>query len=225
MEANNLPPNPLHNHFTFLFYNFLNKTRKRYLLRKSVRNFFETCLKKRRKKMKKIITILTIATLALQAGSFTITEQARVIKSKPIYKTITKRVPYQECWEESVPVQRYNSRYERRDEDPLGLLIGSVAGGIIGNQVGKGRGKTVATVGGALIGGMVGHNLSRKNHHRRDDSYTSYENRQRCVTRYNEHEEEKFVGYKNIANYKGKRIVKISNRKLRYIPITLSYSY
>ena len=174
--------------------------------------------------MKKIITILTLATLALQAGSFTVTDQARVIKSKPIYKTITKRIPYQECWEESVPVQRYNSRYERRDENPLGLLIGSVAGGIIGNQVGKGRGKTVATAGGALIGGMVGHNVSRKNHHRRD-SYTSYENKQRCVTRYNEDQAEKFMGYKNIANYKGKRIVKISNRKLRYIPITIRVNY
>jgi len=173
--------------------------------------------------MKKLLTILTITTLALQAGSFTITDQARVIKSKPIYKTITKRVPYQECWNESVPVQRYNSRYQR-DENPLGVLIGSVAGGIIGNQVGGGRGKTVATVGGALIGGMVGHNLSRRSHQRRD-SYTSYEERKRCVTRYNDTQEEKFVGYKNVANYKGRKIVRISQRRLRYIPINIQVSY
>ena len=173
--------------------------------------------------MKKLLTILTLAALALQAGSFTITDQARVIRSKPIYKTITKRVPYQECWNENVPVQRYNSRYER-DDNPLGVLIGSVAGGIIGNQVGRGRGRTAATVGGALIGGVVGHNLSRKSHHRRD-SYTSYEERKRCVTRYNETQEEKFVGYKNIARYKGRKIVRISHRRLRYIPINIQVNY
>ena len=173
--------------------------------------------------MKKILTILTLAALALQANSFTRTDQVRVVKSKPIYKTITARTPYQECWEESVPVQRHSNRYER-DRNPLGILIGSVAGGIIGNQVGRGHGKRAATIGGILIGGMVGHNLSRKNHHKRD-SYTSYENRQRCVTRYNENQKKKFMGYKNIANYKGKRIVKISNKKLRYIPITITVHY
>ena len=174
--------------------------------------------------MKKIITILTLATLALQANSFTITDRARVIKSEPVYKTITKRIPYQECWEENVPMQRYDNQYERRDENPLGLLIGSIAGGIIGNQVGRGRGKTAATVGGALIGGMVGHNLSKRDRPIRD-SYTSYENRQRCVTRYTQDQQEKFMGYKNIANYKGRRIVKVSNKRLRYIPINIRVSY
>jgi len=172
--------------------------------------------------MKKIITILTLATLALQANSYTITDEARVTHSKPVYKTITKRVPYQECWDESVPVQRYNNSYNN-SSNPLGVVIGGVAGGIIGNQVGKGRGRDLATVGGALIGTMVGHNLSRKNHKR--DSYSTYENRQRCVTRYNENNEEKFIGYKNIAKYKGRKIVKISHRKLRYIPVTITVHY
>lgn len=38
----------------------------------------------------------------------------------------------------------------------IGSLIGVAAGGILGNQVGSGSGKILATVGGALLGGIVG---------------------------------------------------------------------
>lgn len=169
--------------------------------------------------MKKTITILTLAFLGLQANSFTITDEVRVSSSSPVYKTITKRVPYQECWDESVPVQ---SRGGYTDDYPIGTIIGGVAGGVIGHQVGKGRGKDLATVGGAIIGSIVGHNMSKN---QRRDSYTTYETRQRCVTRYSENEEEKFIGYKNIGYYKGKRITKISNRRLSYIPINIKVNY
>ena len=176
--------------------------------------------------MKKIIAILAIASFALQANAYTVTEKARVIKSKPIYKTVTKRVPYQECWDEEVPVRRRHSSYNH-SSNPLGLIIGGIAGGVIGNQVGKGRGKDLATVGGALIGTMVGHNISKRGHNRDNyrNSYREYETRQRCSTRYHETTEEKFVGYKNVAKYKGRKIVKMSNRKLRYIPVNITMNY
>jgi len=169
--------------------------------------------------MKKLTLILTAAALTLQAGSFTITDEARVTSSTPTYKTIIKRVPYQECWDESVPVRSSNGY---TDSFPFGTIIGGVAGGVLGHQVGKGRGKDLATVGGALIGSIVGHNMSREN----PRSYNNeYETRQRCVTRYSQNEEEKFIGYKNIAHYKGKRITKISQRRLSYIPITIHVRY
>lgn len=170
--------------------------------------------------MKKIITILTLATLALQANSFTITDRVKVKNTKPVYKTITKRVPYQECWDESVPVRRNNRNYN--SDYPLGTIIGGVAGGVIGHQVGGGRGKDLATVGGAIIGSIVGHNISKN---QKRHSYDTYETRQRCVTRYSQSEEEKFIGYKNIGHYKGKKITKISDRRLRYIPVTIRINY
>jgi uncharacterized protein YcfJ len=169
--------------------------------------------------MKKIAIILTTAILALQANTFTITDKVRVTNSTPAYKTITQRIPYQECWDESVPVEHSNGY---TDDYPIGTIIGGVAGGVIGHQVGGGRGKDLATVGGAIIGSIVGHNMSRK--HKRNN-YRTYETKQRCVTRYNENEEEKFIGYKNIGYYKGKRIVKISDRRLRYIPINIKVRY
>ncbi len=169
--------------------------------------------------MKKITIILTTAILALQANSFTIKDEVRVTSSTPTYKTIIKRVPYQECWDESVPVQ--NSRGNSNNY-PIGTIIGGVAGGVIGHQVGKGRGNDLATVGGAIIGSIVGHNISNN---QRRDNYTTYETRQKCVTKYSENEEEKFIGYKNVGYYNGKRITKISNRRLKYIPIRINVNY
>lgn len=42
-----------------------------------------------------------------------------------------------------------------------GLVVGAVAGGIIGNQVGKGSGNVLATAAGAVIGGIVGSEIGR----------------------------------------------------------------
>jgi len=39
---------------------------------------------------------------------------------------------------------------------PVGTGAGAVAGGILGNQVGGGSGRALATLGGALIGGVAG---------------------------------------------------------------------
>jgi uncharacterized protein YcfJ len=41
-----------------------------------------------------------------------------------------------------------------------GTLVGAGAGGYVGNQFGKGEGKTAATVGGVVAGGLIGHALT-----------------------------------------------------------------
>lgn len=43
-----------------------------------------------------------------------------------------------------------------------GMLVGAGVGGLLGNQVGKGRGKKLATVAGALIGAGVGANVNNQ---------------------------------------------------------------
>jgi uncharacterized protein YcfJ len=40
-----------------------------------------------------------------------------------------------------------------------GTVIGAVAGGLLGNQIGRGGGRTLATVGGAVAGGYVGNRV------------------------------------------------------------------
>ena len=42
-----------------------------------------------------------------------------------------------------------------------GLAVGAVAGGVIGNQFGKGKGNILATVAGAVIGGIVGSEIGK----------------------------------------------------------------
>lgn len=42
-----------------------------------------------------------------------------------------------------------------------GTILGAVAGGILGNQVGKGTGKVMATALGAVVGGIVGSQIGK----------------------------------------------------------------
>jgi surface antigen len=43
-----------------------------------------------------------------------------------------------------------------------GTLVGAVAGGLIGNQFGRGGGKVAATLAGAIVGGIVGNEIGRR---------------------------------------------------------------
>lgn len=45
----------------------------------------------------------------------------------------------------------------------LGAIVGAVAGGLLGNTIGKGDGRKAATVGGAVAGGMVGNQVGKGN--------------------------------------------------------------
>jgi outer membrane lipoprotein SlyB len=44
----------------------------------------------------------------------------------------------------------------------VSALAGAAAGGVLGNQVGGGSGKTAATVGGAALGGVLGNAAGKK---------------------------------------------------------------
>ena len=44
----------------------------------------------------------------------------------------------------------------------LGIIGGAVAGGVLGNQVGKGDGNKVATVGGAIGGAVIGNEIQKR---------------------------------------------------------------
>ncbi len=167
------------------------------------------------KKTSIFILVLLFST-SLFAESIIFNDSVRVIKSSPQYRTVTTRTPYQECWDEQVPVSS-NSGVN----DNIGALIGGVAGGILGHQVGGGSGKTAATVGGAIIGTLVGKNLSQG----QNSGTTTYRTQKKCVTKYDERSSEKFVGYKNIANYRGKTIVKYSDRPLNRIRLRISVDY
>jgi outer membrane lipoprotein SlyB len=53
----------------------------------------------------------------------------------------------------------------------IGTIAGAIVGGVLGNQVGAGRGNTVATVAGAAGGAYVGHELENRQQQRSADVY------------------------------------------------------
>ena len=52
----------------------------------------------------------------------------------------------------------------------MGVVGGAVVGGLLGNQVGGGRGKDLATIAGAIGGGYAGNEIEKRN-----NSTKSYE--------------------------------------------------
>ena len=85
--------------------------------------------------------------LAVMAPSIALAqEQARVISSVPVWKTVT--VPERVCSTSQVMVPDQKSG--------VGAVMGAIAGGVIGNSVGQGSGRAAATalglVGGAALG-------------------------------------------------------------------------
>ncbi len=62
--------------------------------------------------------------------------------------------PTQRCWVERENVVQYSSN------NAGAVIAGSILGGILGHQVGGGRGQDLATIGGVLAGATLGANLS-----------------------------------------------------------------
>lgn len=58
-------------------------------------------------------------------------------------------------------VQGINSYTGERRTTGAGAVTGAVIGGILGNQVGGGDGKTAATVAGAVVGGIAGNAIEK----------------------------------------------------------------
>ncbi len=122
---------------------------------------------------------------------------ARVVRVEPIIRYVTVRVPYEQCWDEP---QR---AYSNRDASGSGL-VGAIIGGVIGNQFGSGRGRKVATVLGAVIGGSLAKDaaLAKAERYGGNNGRDTYLVR-RCETAYEIREEERVDGYNVTYRYKG----------------------
>lgn len=92
-------------------------------------------------------------------------DAARVIESQPVYAAAGTR---QECWNSREG--RYQAPGESSDSNRVaGTALGAIVGGVIGHQLGSGRGNDAATVGGAILGGIAGNQIQRQQQDRNDD--------------------------------------------------------
>lgn len=107
------------------------------------------------------------------------TEYGRVQSVTPSYKDVT--VPQQHCTQYQEKSSRFN----------YGTIVGAIAGGMIGKQIGDGGTNAIATLIGTGAGAIIGQEVASK----------GYETKQQCGTVYKTHTEA--VGYNVTVNYKG----------------------
>ena len=99
---------------------------------------------------------------------------AKVLNVEPMSRTV--KTPRQVCASEVVT-------HQAAVKDPkrvTGSIIGAVAGGLLGNQIGDGDGQTVATVAGAAAGGYAGNKIQEN----MQEKNTTQTVEQRCRTVY-----------------------------------------
>jgi uncharacterized protein YcfJ len=117
---------------------------------------------------------------------------ARVVDVRPITDTVSE--PREVCRDEPV-VQQVPVRDEHR---VAGTLLGAAIGGVLGNQVGGGDGRKIATVVGAMGGGFAGTRVQD----RIQRSNTTTTTERRCETVYEPREVTR--GYDVTYSYEGR---------------------
>ena len=104
---------------------------------------------------------------------------AEVVHARALTRTV--KTPREACHDEQVT----HTRAVKDDHRLVGTGLGAVVGGILGNQVGGGNGKKLATVAGAAAGGFAGNQIQGRV--QQADTYTTTE--RRCETVYDRSEE------------------------------------
>ncbi len=144
------------------------------------------------------------------------TDFARVTDVEPIYETVVKSVPVEQCWSERVPVRHTNyghRRHHDRYESATPTLIGAIIGGALGNELGsKKRNKQIGVAVGGLLGASIGRDIGRDRAHERHGDYQTqhagydkeYQLVERCDVNHETYEEKEVVGYNVAYRYKGR---------------------
>jgi uncharacterized protein YcfJ len=147
------------------------------------------------------VTALALAALTAAAGAKAYDrpggvfyDQARVVDVRPIREVVRVAAPHQECWSEPV-------RHVHRSGPDTGVyaLTGTVIGGVLGNQIGKGNGRKAATAVGSVAGALIGSDMARNRQQTR--VIATEERHCRTVERF--YEEERHAGYRVTYRYHG----------------------
>lgn len=106
--------------------------------------------------MKRIALAFVAAAGVAAAHADTFFDNARVRSAEPQYETMT--VPREEC---STQVVNETRRVDG-GTNYGGVVVGGVAGAVLGNQVGKGHGREAATAVGAVVGALAGDRIANQ---------------------------------------------------------------
>jgi uncharacterized protein YcfJ len=95
-----------------------------------------------------------------------------VLRVDPVYDEDAPGAPQQECYEEQVPAGSATHDADN-GKRTVATVFGAIIGGLLGNRIGNGNGRTAATAAGAVAGGVVGNNLAARSDNRNEPEYTT----------------------------------------------------
>lgn len=139
---------------------------------------------------------VALSLLFLPAGVLAATEYdwATVTSVSPVYQTVTRIEPYEQCRDERIA-------HAGARRSATGPILGAIVGGALGNAVGhKKRNKQVGVLVGALLGGSIGADVARS---QRARNGVSYRTERRCHVVEQARREERFAGYDVTYEYGG----------------------
>ncbi|MBV5296116.1 MAG: glycine zipper 2TM domain-containing protein [Curvibacter lanceolatus] len=147
---------------------------------------------------------LALLSTAVMAGNASAQEMARVLSTTPIIQQVA--VPQQVCTNQQVATPGGTSG--------AGAAMGAVAGGALGNAVGGGSGKAIATVLGVVGGAVLGNSIE-------GPSQPQVRNVQNCSTQ--TMYENRTVAYNVSYEYAGRQYtVQMPNDPGQYLPVQVS---
>ena len=147
--------------------------------------------------MKRLVIALACTAGVFAAQADTFFDNARVRSAEPQYENVS--VPREECrtdWE-SQPQRISNNGSPNYG----GVVLGALAGGVVGNQVARGNGgREAATALGALVGAIAGDRIAG-----RDNRYEQVQEAPRQITRCQAVNEVRaqLTGYRVAYDYRG----------------------
>ncbi|RDE18741.1 histidine kinase [Motiliproteus coralliicola] len=128
-------------------------------------------------------------------------DYAKVVSVEPVTRSVSRKVPYQSCWQEEVAYEvPTHGGYRSRTPEILGGIAGVALGSSLGSNHHKSN-RTIKAIAGGLLGASIGRDLGRQHHH--PSSRTEYRTEQRCDTHYETHWEERITGYDVRYRYRG----------------------
>jgi outer membrane lipoprotein SlyB len=183
-----------------------------------------------------LLSILMCGTFAL-AKQHTRNFHAYVTHSEPVYEYRSNghdnydnydnsnyyRSDYNNGYESN-----YNTNRHSNNNNTIGLdtIVGGTIGVIIGNQIGKGNGKTAAKIVGGLLGASIANNTRYDNSYAQNTGYVKhYDDRNRYKKHHKKRKQKVLVGYKNYFVYKNREFYKFSNHRKNRIRITETINF
>ncbi len=135
-----------------------------------------------------------------QAKAEAFYDYAPVTGVSPVYREVPIRKTVWECTEQ--PRHHRHRAHRHRSYTPESA--GGIVGGVVGNQFGRGRGKTLLTVAGAALGVSVGHDINQR---MLAERHSWHRGRERCYSREQVHMERELMHYRVEYRYRGQEFV------------------